>query len=104
MLLAGTNGMYLFAGTDLRTPATTGNYTIFPLATKIGCNAPRTMQWTPKGTMYLGIDGQVYLLPFKSSTPVPVGDKIRSNQTGIEGIESIPNGQIQNACDTSHGR
>ncbi len=102
VLLAGANGMYLFAGTDLRTPATTGNYTIFPLATSVGCNTPRTMQWTPQGTMYLGIDGQVYLLPFKSSTPIPVGDKIRSNQGGIEGIEDIPNDQIQNACAVYH--
>lgn len=102
VLLAGANGMYLFAGTDLRTPATTGNYTIFPLATSVGCNTPRTMQWTPQGTIYLGTDGQVYILPFKSSTPIPIGNKIRSNQTGIEGIEDIPNSQIQNACAVYH--
>ena len=102
VLLAGTNGMYLFKGTDLRTPSTTGNYTIYPLATNIGCNAPRTMVWTPKGTMYLGIDRQVYLLPFNSSTPIPIGDKIRSNIQGVEGIESMPAGQLADACATYH--
>lgn len=102
VLLAGANGMYLFKGTDLRTPSTTGNYTIYPLATKVGCNAPRTMQWTPKGTIYLGIDRQVYLLPFESSTPIPIGDKIRSNITGIEGIEKIPAAQISSACAIYH--
>ena len=104
VLLAGANGMYLFSGTDLRTPATTGNYTIYPLATNIGCNAPRTMAWTPKGTIYLGIDKQVYILPFGSSTPVPIGHKITSFTylAGIEGIEDTPSGQIENACGVYH--
>ena len=31
VLLAGANGMYIFQGTDLRVPFTTGDYTIFPL-------------------------------------------------------------------------
>jgi hypothetical protein len=63
ILLAGADGMYLFQGTDMRTPATTGNYTIYPLATNVGCNAPRTMSWTPAGSMWLGIDrnqGSIY--------------------------------------------
>jgi hypothetical protein len=105
VLLGGSNGMYLFSGTDLRTPATTGNYTIYPLATNIGCNAPRTMVWTPKGTMYLGIDKQVYLLPFKTSTPIPVGQKITSliYLAGVDGIEDTPSGQIATACAVYHG-
>lgn len=102
VLLAGDNGMYLFKGSDLRTPSTTGNYTIYPLATSVGCNAPRTMKWTPKGTVYLGIDRQVYILPFNSSTPIPIGDKIRSKIQGVEGIEKIPAAQITNACAIYH--
>ena len=102
VLLAGANGMHLFKGTDLRTPSTTGDYTIYSLATNVGCNAPRTMQWTPKGTIYLGIDRQVYLLPFQSSTPIPIGEKIRSNIGGVEGIEKMPAGQILNACAVYH--
>ncbi len=102
VLLGGSNGMYFFAGTDLRVPSTTGDYTIYPLATNIGCNAPRTMQWTPFGTMYLGIDKQVYLIPFRSSTPIPIGTKIHSNFLGTEGIENIPTAQIKNACAVYH--
>ena len=102
ILLAGANGMYVFSATDLRWPATTGDYTIFPLATTIGCNAPRTMQWTPFGTIYLGIDKQLYLLPFNSVAPIPIGTKIHSTHVGIEGIENIPSGQLANACAIYH--
>jgi hypothetical protein len=101
ILLAGANGMYLFHGSDLRTPFTTGNYTIFPLAIQVGCNAPKTMCWTPKGTIWLGIDRQVYLLPFDSATPIPIGGKIQS--TGdTEGIEKIPVAKIKDACAVYH--
>ena len=104
VLLAGANSMYLFFGDDLRWPYTTGNYVIYPLATPIGCNAPRTMVWTPKGTMWFGIDRQVYLLPFDSSVPIPVGHKIESHTylADIDGIEDTPAGQIPNACATYH--
>lgn len=102
VLLAGANGMYLFIGTDLRVPSTTGNYVIHNLVINVGCNAPRTMAWTPMGSMWLGMDRQVYLLPFGSSTPLPVGTKIQSNIDGTEGIENIPATQIQNACATYH--
>jgi hypothetical protein len=102
ILLAGANSMYLFQGTDMRTPATTGNYTIYPLATNVGCNAPRTMTWTPAGSIWLGVDRQVYLLPFESSRPIPIGMKIQSNVGGVNGIESIPVGQIATACAVYH--
>lgn len=102
VLLAGANGMYLFKGSDLRVPYTTGDYIVDTLATSVGCNAPRTMVWTPKGSMWLGNDRQVYLLPFNSSVPIPVGTKILSNNANIEGIENIPAGQIENACAVYH--
>jgi hypothetical protein len=102
VLLAGDNGMYLLQGTDLRWPATTGDYSIIPLAINVGCNSPRTMCWTPRGTMFLGIDRQVYMVPFDSVSPVPVGTKIQSNLQGIRGIESIPAGQINGACAVYH--
>lgn len=104
VLLAGANGMYLFYGSDMRVPFTTGDYVIYPLSGSLGCNAPRTMCWTPKGTMYLGIDKQVYLLPFGSPMPIQVGTKIQSNThlAGIEGIEHIPAGQLPNACAVFH--
>ena len=104
VLLAGANGMYLFFGTDLRWPSTTGDYVIYPLATSVGCNAPRTMVWTPKGTMWLGIDKQVYLLPFNQSVPIPIGHKIISHTylADIDGIEDTPSAQLTNACATYH--
>jgi hypothetical protein len=101
VLLAGANGMYLFQATDLRPPSTTGNYTIYPLATNVGCNAPRTMVWTPKGSMWLGLDKKIYLLPFNSSNPIPVSTKIESTQVQ-NGIESIPAAQIKNAAAIYH--
>jgi hypothetical protein len=100
VLLAGANGMYLFYGTDL--DVSTGNYVIENLSTSVGCNAPFTMQWTPAGTMWLGIDRQVYLLPVNSVSPIPIGQKIKSNAIGIEGAEKIPQAQIENACATYH--
>lgn len=102
VLLAGADGMYLFQGTDLRVPFTTGDYTIYQLPIPVGCNAPLTMQWTPKGTMWLGIDGQVYILPFDSPIPVSVSTKIQSQQDAYEGIEKIPAAQIEKACAAYH--
>lgn len=95
VLLAGSNGMYLFAGTNLS--LTFSNYTIQSLATRVGCNAPKTMAWTPMGTVYLGNDLQVYLLPFDSITPVPIGENIRSQVKGFNGIESIDASKITDA-------
>lgn len=102
VLLAGSNGMYLFYGTDLRWPATTGDYVIYPLSVNSGCSAANTMCWTPAGTMWLGIDRQVYLLPFNSNQPVPIGQKITSNIAGTEGIEHIPKAQMSKASGVYH--
>jgi len=101
ILLAGDNGMYLFFGTDLDFSGTP-DYVLAPLAYSVGCNAPRTMIWTPLGTMWLGIDRQVYMLPFASATPIPVGNKITSVIRGEEGIEKIPAAQLANACAVYH--
>lgn len=104
VLLAGSTGVYLFEGTDLRVPYTTGNYATYKLAVNSGCNAPRTMVWTPKGAMWLGTDKQVYLLPFDSAAPIPVGHKVQSNiyLTGVKGIEDTANANISKACATYH--
>ena len=101
ILLAGDNGMYLFFGTNLD-DTSSPDYVLTTLAYSVGCNAPRTMAWTPLGTMWLGIDRQVYLLPFDSATPIPVSDKIQSVLAGEEGLEKIPAAQIANACAVYH--
>lgn len=87
VLLAGSSGMYLFSGTNLS--LTFSNYTIQQLATRVGCIAPKSMTWTPMGTMWLGTDLQVYLLPFESIVPIPVGEPIRSKIFGFDGIENL---------------
>ena len=103
VLLAGTDGMYLFSGNDLRTPATTGDYKIESLATRIGCESPLTMQWTPAGTIYLGADKQLYILPFNSLTPIPIGHKITAEgNSDISGLEAIPAAQMSNASAVYH--
>lgn len=101
VLLAGDTSMYLFKGSNLDPSDTAADYRILELGIKAGCTAPKTLQWTPKGSMWLGTDKQVYLLPFDSVTPVPVGDKIISNNVEM-GLESIPAGQISNACAIYH--
>ena len=102
VLLAGSSGMYLFSGNDLRVPFTTGDYKIESLGLKVGCEAPRSMVWTPVGSLWLGIDKQVYLLPFDTLTPIPVGHPIQSVIDGTKAIESIPTDQIKNACAIYH--
>mgnify|MGYP003639165620 FL=1 len=103
VLLAGANGMYLFGGNDLRVPSTEGDYKIDSLATRTGCSAPLTMKWTPAGTVYLGTDKQVYILPYNSLTPVPIGHKITAAGNRKEdGLESIPASQIANASAVYH--
>lgn len=103
VLIAGANGMYLFRATDMRTPnITTGDYRIDQLSTQVGCNSPWTMQWTPRGTVYLGMDRQVYLLPFDSLNPIPIGDNIRSESEEVDGIENIPASQLPNASAVYH--
>jgi hypothetical protein len=52
--------------------------------------------------MWLGIDKQVYILPFDSPTPVAVGSKIQSVQGDVTGIEDIPAGQLTNASAVYH--
>lgn len=103
VLLAGANGMYLFYGKDLRPIAgVDGEYSLYPISIPVGCVSPKTMCWTPMGTMWLGVDKQVYLLPFNEVSPLPVGTKIQSNLIGTSGIESIPDTQMVNACAIYH--
>jgi hypothetical protein len=103
VLLGGANGMYIFTGTNLAPPnITTGDYQIQKLAGSIGCNSPLTMQWTDEGTIFLGMDKQVYIVPFDSLNPIPIGDKIRSTQANYSGIEAIPANQMPNASAVYH--
>lgn len=100
VLLAGENGMYLFSGTNLIWPSAIGNYELIKISS-IGCKSPKSMVWTPKGTFWLGMDAQVYMLPFYgNSGAIPVGDHIRSSRGDYHGIEGIPTSKIAEACAT----
>src|SRR5512139_436238 len=92
VLLAGSNGMYLFYGKVLTPPYSRAgaDFALFPIAATVGCCSPKTMCWTPKGTMWLGVDKQIYLLPFNSTSPIVVSSKLRSSIPGIDGIDKIP--------------
>ena len=102
VLLAGADGMHLFSGELLGPPFVVGNYRVDPLAIRVGCNAPRTMVWTPAGSMWLGLDREIYLLPFNTNVPVPVGTAIRSLHHTLTGLESIPKAQMEKACAVYH--
>lgn len=101
VLLAGASGMFLFFGTDLAPVGLGGDYRIDALATNVGCVSPLTMAWTPAGTMYLGSDKMVYLLPFEALTPIPIGRKIFSTSQQ-DGIEAIPASQLPNCSAVYH--
>jgi len=109
VLLAGASGMYLFSGTNLAVSG--GDYTIYPLGIKTGCFSPRTMAWTPAGTIFLGSDRQLYLLPFASSNspyaaqaaPVPIGRKITGITSSIaQTLDKIPQAYSQLASAVYH--
>lgn len=105
VLIAGSNSMYIFSGTALITPSTDlgSDYSIESLATRIGCISPNTMKWTPKGTIYLGTDKQVYILPFDAITPIPIGQKITSSGEGREdGLEAIPASELPSISAVYH--
>lgn len=99
VLIAGSTDMHLFSGTSLN--LVTGDWAVDDLGVDVGCVAPRTMAWTPRGSMWLGNDRMVYLLPFNSMRPVPIGQKIKSNQTGVTfGTDSISGAGLPSACAT----
>jgi hypothetical protein len=101
VLLAGSKGMYLFGGSDLTTGGG-GNYTIYELGLSVGCSASSTMKWTPVGTIWLGNDRQIYLLPFFNLTPIPIGNNIKSVYKGYTGIEDISAENIEKAEAVYH--
>src|SRR3990167_7949416 len=104
IFVAKPTSVYLFsvtnldptsAGFDVRLDAVGGGE-------YVGCISPRTVVSTPKGTIFLGNDRQVYILPIGSFNIVPIGHKIRSNNTLQTGIEAIPVAKISQAAAIYH--
>jgi hypothetical protein len=125
VLLAGDHGMYLFWGTRLSVITTidvvlNGDYQIFPLGVPAGCSQPKTMVSTPKGTIWLGNDKNVYFLPYDSAEAVVVSDKnvyflpydsaeavvvsdrIKSKINNVNGLENINTSDMINASAVYH--
>jgi|TARA_R100000049_G_C1954966_1_gene107572 hypothetical protein len=102
VLFFGATGVHFFQASDMRVPYTTGDYTIYPISLDIGVDAVKTAKWTPVGTMFLARDKKVYMLPFNTSTPVEISQKIISNLSYLEGIEGIEAGRIADACGVYH--
>ena len=72
------------------------------LSDTVGTLSPRTVVSTPAGTIFLGTDKQVYLIPYGSIQIIPIGEVIRSGTTASPGIESIPDAQLPKACAAFH--
>lgn len=90
-LMSGTN--LIQASSDIR---------LDHISDIVGCVSPRSVVSTPKGTIFLGSDLQVYLLPYGSGELIPIGHKIQSQSTGTIGIESIPLAQLSKAAAAYH--
>ena len=106
-LVTKQTSLYLFSGTDLNPAAGTYNGRLDPIGggETVGCDAPRTIINTPKGTIFLGTDHQVYLLPFGSTKIEPIGHHlIRQDPTTSTflGLESMTTANSPKACAAYH--
>lgn len=100
VFVAKPTSIYLFSATNLD-PTSAGfdaKLDAVGGGEYVGCISPRTVVSTPKGTIFLGNDRQVYILQTGSYQIVPIGHKIRSNNVLQTGIEAIPVGKIANAA------
>ena len=69
---------------------------------RIGTISPKSLATTPVGTIFLGSDRQVYLLPFGRNELTPIGHKIYSQTSANIGLESIPLSQMSKAAAIYH--
>ncbi len=102
VVFLGASDIYFFQASNMKTPFTTGDYTVYPIALGIGVDAVKTFKWTPVGSMFLARNKKIYLLPFQTSTPVEVSQKITSNLNYISGLEKISSDRISDACGVYH--
>ncbi len=105
VFVAKPTSCYLFSGTNLDPASDTFNVRLDPIGgpTAVGCVSPNTVRNTPKGTIFLGSDAQVYILPFGSAQVVAIGHKIQSQRrTTTIGLESAPFSSISKAAAIYH--
>lgn len=108
ILVAKQSSLYLFSGLDLDPASGSFDARLDPIGggDNVGCVAPRTIVQTPKGSIFLGNDRQVYLLPYESSFIIPIGYKIQ-HQLGGDGtipysLVDIPLAQMSQSCAIYH--
>lgn len=102
VVFLGANDIYFFQASNMSTPFTNGDYTVYPIALGIGVDAVKTFKWTPVGSIFLARNRKIYLLPFQTSTPVEISQKITSNLSYPRGVESIKSNRISDACGVYH--
>lgn len=102
VLVTKPTSSYLFSGTDLDPASGTFDARLDPLSDRVGTVSPKTIASTPIGTLFLGSDRQVYLLPFGTFKLEPVGHRIYSNASSVLGLESVPLAQLSKACGVYH--
>lgn len=100
IFVATASTITLFSGTVFSGGSL--NARLDPISDRVGCISAKTVKTTTKGTIFLGSDRQVYILPFGSSQVVPIGHKIRNPNVGTDGIEDIPLAQLSKACAIYH--
>ena len=98
-IVAKGSSVWLLTANDL-TPASI-DARLDIISENIGCEAWRTIQSTPIGTIFLGTDRQVYLITYDMRT-VLIGSLIRSNRVNEKGIEQIPSGQMDKPFAVYH--
>lgn len=99
IIVAKGSSMWLLTANDL-TPATL-DARMDIISENIGCEAFRTIQSTPIGTLFLGTDKQIYLITYDART-ILVGSLIRSNRVETKGVEQIPSGQMDKPFAVYH--
>lgn len=99
IIAAKGSSIWLLTANDL-TPATL-DARLDILSENVGCEAWRTIQSTPIGTLLLGTDKQVYLMTYDMRF-ILVGSLVRSNRVETKGIEQIPSGQMDKPFAVYH--
>ena len=98
-IIAKGSSIWILTANDL-TPASL-DARLDIISENVGCEAWRTIQSTPIGTLLLGTDRQVYLITIDMKLLL-VGSLIRSNRTEVKGVEQIPSGQMDKPFAVYH--
>lgn len=107
VLAAKPTSLYLFYGTNLDPASGTFDARLDPIGggESVGCDAPRSIVSTPRGTFFLGNDNMVYLLRYGTTQLDPVGHNITQQDPAggwADGLESLTIALRPKACAAYH--